>query len=85
MDETQIKYHEQEVANVVEIITSMSNPFEVEDSMVNIASGKVLPASVSNDMISAKDIGEQRCRTFVSEQMLILMNQIFLQRLKQQS
>ncbi len=46
MDETQIKYHEQEVANVVEIITNMSNPFEVEDSMVNIASGKVAPASV---------------------------------------
>ncbi len=71
MDETQIKYHEQEVSNVVEIITNMSNPFEVEDSMVNIASGKVAPASVSNDMISAKDIGEQRCKTFMSEQLLI--------------
>ena len=36
MDETQIKYHEHEVANVVEVITNMSNPFEVEDSMVKV-------------------------------------------------
>ena len=70
MDETQIKYHEHEVANVVEVITNMSNPFEVEDSMVNIASGKVAPANVSNDMISAKYIGEQKCKTFMSEQLL---------------
>jgi hypothetical protein len=56
MDETQIRYHEHEVANVVEVIMNMSNPFEVEDSMVDIASGKVAPANVSTDMISAKDI-----------------------------
>ena len=42
MDERQIKYHEHEVTNVVEVITNMSNPFEVEDSMVNIASGRWL-------------------------------------------
>jgi hypothetical protein len=70
MDNTQIKYHEYEVANVVEVITNMSNPFEVEGNMVNIASGKEAPASVSNDMISAKVIGEQKCKNFMSEQLL---------------
>ena len=70
MDETQIKYHEREVANVVEVITNMTNPFEVEGDMVNIASGKVATTSVSNDMISAKDIGERKCKIFMSEQLL---------------
>ena len=70
MDEIQIKYHEREVANVVEVITNMTNPFEVEGDMVNIASGKVATPSVSNDMISAKDIGERKCKTFMSEQLL---------------
>ena len=77
MDDTQIKYHEREVANVVEVITNMSNPFEVEDSMVNIASGKVAPASICNDMISAKDIGEQKCKTFMSEQLLTSKPDLF--------
>ena len=70
MDATQTKYHEQEVASVVETITNMSNPFEVEDSMINIASGKVATADVSRDMNCAKDIGEQKCKTFISEQLL---------------
>jgi hypothetical protein len=48
----------------------MSNPFEVEDSMINIASGKVATADVSRDMNCAKDIGEQKCKTFISEQLL---------------
>ena len=56
----------------------MSNPFEVEDSMVNIASGKVAPATVLNDMISAKDIGEQKCKTFMSEQLLTSEPDLFV-------
>ena len=70
MGATQIKYHEREVANVVEVITNMTNLFEGEGDMVNIASGKVATPSVSNDMISAKDIGERKCKTFMSEQLL---------------
>ena len=58
------------MANVVELITNMSNLFEVEDNMVNIASGKIASAIVSKDMISAKVIGEQKCKTFMSEQLL---------------
>ena len=42
----------------------------VEGDMVNIARGKVATPSVSNDMISAKDIGERKCKTFMSEQLL---------------
>lgn len=57
MDQTQIKYHEEEVASVVEIITNMQNPFDVEDGLVNISSGKVAPEDVSKDMLSAKEIG----------------------------
>ncbi|CAB3997096.1 Hypothetical predicted protein [Paramuricea clavata] len=70
MDATQTKYHEQEVASFVETITNMSNPFEVEDNMINIASGKVATADVSRDMNCAKDIGEQKCKNFISEQLL---------------
>ena len=69
-DATQTKYHEREVASVVETITNMSNPFEVEDSMVNIASGKVASPAVLKDMTSAKAIGEQKCKSFISDQLL---------------
>jgi hypothetical protein len=60
------------------MLWNMSNPFEVEDSMVNIASGKVAPATVLNDMISAKDIGEQKCKTFMSEQLLTSEPDLFV-------
>ena len=49
MDATQIKHHELEVSNVLEIITAMSNPFDVEENMVNIANGKVPGEDVSED------------------------------------
>lgn len=70
MDATQIKYHEQEVAAVVETITNMSNPFDEQDSLVNIANGKVAPGDVSKDMIMAKGIGEEKCKIFISEKLL---------------
>jgi hypothetical protein len=66
------------VANVVESDHEHEQSFEVEDSMVNIASGKVAPATVSNDMISAKDIGEQKCKTFMSEQLLTSEPDLFV-------
>ena len=70
MDATQIKHHELEVSNVLEIITAMSNPFDVEENMVNIANGKVAGEDVSEDMTRAKEIGEQRCTAFMSEHLL---------------
>ena len=72
MDKTQAKSHEKEVNNVLEIITNMINPFEVEgNSLFNIASGVVAPTDVCKDMLSAKDIGESKCKGFVTEQLLV--------------
>lgn len=70
MDATQTKYHEQEVNSAVETITTMSNPFDVEENMINIANGKVACADVSKDMTRAREIGEQRCTAFMSEHLL---------------
>lgn len=67
----QIKAYEQDVANVVEVITNMSNPFEIENSLVHIASGIVAPEEVCKDMVSAKEIGENKCKTFMLEQLLV--------------
>ncbi|CAB4023939.1 Hypothetical predicted protein, partial [Paramuricea clavata] len=61
------KYHEQEEANVVETITNMSNPFDVDGSMINIASGKVATADVSRDINCADDVGGQKCKIFISK------------------
>ena len=50
----------------------MMNPFEVEGkSLVNIASGVVAPTEVCKDMLSAKDIGESKCNTFIAVQLLV--------------
>lgn len=49
MDTTEIKYYEQEVADVVETITNMSNPFDAQVKLVNIENEKVAPADVSKD------------------------------------
>ena len=69
MKHNQIKHHEDEVANVLELITNMSNTLE-EDNVVNIVSGKVASAIVSNDTIQAKVIGEHKCETCTSKQLL---------------
>ena len=70
MDATQTKYHEQEVANVVDTITTMSNPFEVNDNMINIVNGKVANPNISQYMSSAKKMGEVKCKAFISEHVL---------------
>ena len=70
MDGTQVKYHELEVSNVFETISAMTNPFDVEENMINIVNGKVASEDVSKDMTCAREIGEQRCTAFMSENLL---------------
>jgi hypothetical protein len=66
-DLTYIKHHEQEVGYVVDTITNMRNPFEVEENMAN---GKVATANISKDMTCAQEIGEQKSTTFINECLL---------------
>ena len=70
MDGTQIKYHELEVSNVFQTVSAMTNPFDVEENMINIVNGNVASENVSKDMTRAREIGEQRCRAFMSENLL---------------
>eukprot|EP00794_Sanderia_malayensis_P013136 gene13136-14488_t len=71
LDKTQAKYHENEVNSVLEIISSMTNPFGIqEESMLNIASGVVAAPAICKDMLSAKEIGETKCKAFINDQLL---------------
>lgn len=70
MDATQTKYHELEVSSVLKTITAMSNPFDVEENMINIANGKVASEDVFKDMTCAREVGEQKCTAFISENLL---------------
>ena len=47
----------------------MRNPFEIDDSLVNIASGKVAPIDVCQES-KGNRIGEQNCKNFISGQLL---------------
>eukprot|EP00794_Sanderia_malayensis_P000765 gene765-55_t len=71
LDKTQAKYHENEVNSVLEIISCMTNPFGIqEESMLNIASGVVATPAICKDMLTAKEIGETKCKAFINDQLL---------------
>ena len=47
----------------------MRNPFEIDGSLVNIASGKVAPIDVCQES-KGNRLGEQNCKNFISGQLL---------------
>lgn len=57
--------------NVIEIVTNMANPFDVQDDgMINIASGTLATDDVCKDMLAAKQVGESKCKKFINESLL---------------
>ena len=64
---TQTKCHTSEVSAVMEMIAMMTNPFDPSlKHFVNIASGEVALPCVKQDMLAAKQIGEEKFNDFVN-------------------
>ena len=62
--------------NVIEVVTSTTNPFEVQDDgMINIASGTAATKEVCKDI--AKQVGESKCKKFINESLLADEGDIF--------
>ena len=55
------------IQKAYEVISSWGNPFELQETLINLASGREAPKDVENDLLNAKSIGETALETFLTE------------------
>ena len=68
LDKTHIRHHNTEVAAVMETISSMINPFELEcEDLINIVNGEVASAAAKKDLLAAESIGEEKLARYLDE------------------
>ena len=68
LDSSQIKFHNAEVAGVIETLTSMTNPFDDDlEDLVNISNGEIATLPVSDDLLKSHEIGERKFDEFLTQ------------------
>lgn len=78
LDSSQIKFHNAEVANVIETVSNMTNPFDNDlEDLVNISSGEVASSIVANDLLKCHEIGEEKFGEFVTHKVTNKVPDVF--------
>ena len=63
------KRDESDVTKLQNTVKSWCNPFESSDQLNSLSSGVVADPSVTNDLLSAKDVGAKAADDFISERL----------------
>ena len=50
-----------------DVISSWGNPFDHQDTLINLASGQECSKDIENQLINAKDVGKTALQTFLNE------------------
>lgn len=63
------KRDEEDVQNVMEVITHWRNPFETSEELVSLSSGSVVNDSLKEDLLTAREKGKPALVSFVEDRL----------------
>ena len=68
--QSRMKKDEADVQKVISTVLGWCNPFESSEDLTNISSGCVADASITKDLLDAKETGERAFKSFVEKRIL---------------
>ena len=78
LDTPQKTRHEKDVSSVITTITSVVNPFEIEQSeLLHLTNGLVATEEIKSDLLAAKEKGEKHLDTFIKDKLCVSDPDIF--------
>ena len=70
--------HEKDVQSVMSTITSVVNPFEIDQSeLLHLTSGLVATKDVRSELLTAKQLGEEHLKAFIKDKLDVSNPDIF--------